>query len=227
MTTKPLRKRRINQPHEVLTLDGKPIDWRHPPKPNQMCRWSKKDTYGRTITGSFRTLCHMNRLNNLAIAKFGKQITVIQKDWNTGVAASAGTHDFDSVWDVWIEGEDPWEIEKFFRANGLGGWTRFPPLFGWHYHGFTLPEREGQSISDDFKVHGFKVGIYVDGGYSTRGGLVTSSQIADYYNKALGLSGQHTAGLDKHWHPANRPGGVEATIFKLQPYVERRAKLAA
>lgn len=215
--------RGIKQPHEVLTSNGRKINWKKPPKPNQMCRWSKTDSSGRTITGSFRTLCHMNRLNNLSLAKYGKQITVIQRDWNTTVAASAGTHDFDSVWDVWIEGVDPWEQQRFFRANGLGGWMRHPPLFGWHYHGFTLPEREGSSISDDYAVSGFKVGIYVDGGYSTRGGMVTSSQLYDYYKRAFGLSGQHVAGADKTWFPAD----IEATIFRLDIYVARRAALAA
>ena len=220
-TAKP--KRRIKQPHEVRGPKGGKINWRKPPKPNAMCTWSKKDKYGRTIKGSFRTLCHLNRLNNLALAKFGKEITVIQPDWNTGVAASKGTHDYDSVFDVWINGVDPWVQQKFFRANGFWCWVRKPPLFGWHIHGGTLPPREGRSISDDYKVHGFKVGIYVDGGYSTRGGLVTSSQLADYYNHAFGLSDQHTAGSDRSWYPKN----IEATIFDLNAYVARRAKLAA
>lgn len=215
--------RRIKQRHEVKYLNGRAINWRRPPKPTHMCSWSKKTTSGRAIRGSFRTLCHMNRLNNLAVARFGVEIQVIQPDWNTTVAASAGTHDFDATWDLWIPGVDPWRQQRFFRANGLGGWMRKPPLFGWHYHGFTLPPREGRSISDDFKVHGFKVGIYVDGGYSSRGGLVTSSQIADYYSHAFGLSGQHTAGADRTWFPKN----IEATIFDLEKYVQRRALLAA
>lgn len=215
--------RRIKQPHEVRYLNGRAINWKRPPRANKMCAWSKKTTSGRSIRGSFRTLCHLNRLNNLALKKFGVEIQVIQPDWNTGVAASAGTHDFDATWDLWIPGVDPWVQQRFFRANGLGGWMRKPPLFGWHYHGFTLPPREGQSISDDFKVHGFKVGIYVDGGYSSRGGLVTSSQISDYYNHAFGLSGQHSAGSDRTWFPKS----IEATVFDLGKYVARRAALAA
>lgn len=217
--TKP---RRIKQRHEVRHLNGKPINWAKPPKPNAMCSWSKKDTRGRPIRGSFRTLCHLNRLNNLALAKFGVEIRVIQRDWNTGVAASAGTHDFDSTWDLWIPDVDPRVQERFFRANGLGGWMRKPPLFGWHYHGFTLPPFEGKVRSDDFRVAGLKVGVYVDGGYSTRGRLVTSSQIADYVNEAFGLSGQHTPGSDRSWFPENKA----ATVFDLQKYVARRARLA-
>lgn len=216
-------RRRIKQPHEVRLLNGGAINWKRPPRPTAMCSWSKKTTSGRPIRGSFRTLCHMNRLNNLALRRFGREISVIQPDWNTTVRASAGTHDFDATWDLWIPGVDPWVQQRFFRANGLGGWMRRPPLFGWHYHGFTLPPREGQSISDDFKVHGFKVGIYVDGGYSSRGRLVTSSQIADYYNHAFGLSNAHTPGSDRTWYPKSIP----ATIFRLDRYVARRAELAA
>lgn len=219
--------RPIKQPHEVRTADGKPINWRRPPRPNTMCTWTKRDQAGRPIRGTFRTLCHLNRLNNLALKRFGREIVVIQRDWNTGVAASAGTHDYDATWDLYIPGVDWWTQQRFFRANGLGCWYRHPPLFGNHIHGFTLPPREGRSISDDFAVHGIKVGVYVDGGYSTRGRLVTSSQLADYYARAFGLSGQHEPGSDRSWHPATRPGGVEATIFDLDKYVAQRARRQA
>lgn len=214
--------KRIKQPHEVRHLNGRPINWRKPPAPNKMCAWSKRTSSGRPIRGSFRTLCHMNRLNNLALHKYGHEIVVIQSDWNTGVAASAGTHDFDATWDIYIPGVGWWETQRFLRANGFGCWYRHPPLFGNHIHGFTLPPREGSSISDDFKVRGFKVGIYVDGGYSSRGGLVTSSQIADYYNEAFGLAGRHSPHSDRSWFPKDK----RATIFNLHNYVARRARLA-
>lgn len=213
-------KKKIKQPHEVRYLNGKPINWRKPPKPNKMCTWSKRTSSGKQIKGSFRTLCHLNRLNNLSLAKFGKEIRVIQADWNTTVPASAGTHDFDAAWDLWIDGVDPNVMERFFRANGLGGWIRNPPLFGWHYHGFTLPQREGTSVSDDFKVHGFRVGVFIDGGYSTHGRLVASSQISDYYEEKTGLAGHAKA---PGWYPPSKT----ATIFKLDAYVARRARLAA
>lgn len=217
------KRRRIKQPHEVRGPKGGKINWQKPPKPNAMCTWTKKTTSGRAIRGTFWTLCHLNRLNNLALKRFGVEIQVIQPDWNTGVAASAGTHDFDSTWDLWIPGVDPWVQQKFFRANGLGGWMRRPPLFGWHYHGFTLPKPEGKVRADDFRMMGIKVGIYVDGGMSSRGALVTSSQITDYHQEAFGLSNQHTPGSDKSWFPKNK----DATVFDLKTYVERRARLQA
>lgn len=209
---------------EVIYLNGRKINWKKPPKPNARVMWSKRDMYGRRVTGSFRHICHLDRLNNLAKARFGVEIVIIQPAYNTTVRASAGTHDKDATVDLYIPGVSWWRQQRFFRANGLGCWYRHPPLFGNHIHGFTLPLREGKSISDDYDVYGFQVGVYVDGGYSTRGGLVTSSQIADYYNQAFGLSGQHTPNSDRSWHPADHPGGVEATIFDLNRYVKNRAK---
>lgn len=201
--------RRIKQPHEVRHLNGRPINWRNPPDPTRMCGWSKRTQRGKPIKGSFRTLCHMNRLNNLALRKFGEELVVIQPDWNKGVAASAGTHDFDSVWDIFIPGVGWWDQQRFFRANGLGCWYRHPPLFGNHIHGMTLPVPEGKVRGDDFAVRGFKVGVFVPG------------QLTDYYNEAFGLSGRHTPGSDNSWFPKNK----EATVFDLRAYVKRRADL--
>lgn len=204
----------------VLRLNGKPVDYRHPPEPTDMVLWSVKTTGGKACKGSFRTIAHMDRLNELAVKRFGKPIQVIQSDWNTGVPASAGTHDKDSVWDVWIPGVDPWVQQRFFRANGFACWYRHPPLFGYHIHGFTLPWPEGKLRSDDWKVHGFQVGLYVDGGWSTRGSEVSSSQIADYYNHAFGLSGQHAANSDRSWYPDD----IDATVFDLGKFVANRLR---
>jgi hypothetical protein len=212
------------QPHEAQIylgpgLPGRKIDWANPPKPTRRCVWSKRATNGKRVTGSFRTICHLNRLNNLAIDKYGVGIEVIQPPYNTGVRASAGTHDYDATYDVYIPGVSWWEQQRFFRANGCGGWYRHPPLFGNHCHMFTLPYREGKSISDDWMVFGFKVGKYMDGGWSLYRRSVASSQIADYYAHAFGLSGAHTPGSDRSWFPAN----IEATIFDLGAYVAKRA----
>lgn len=212
--------KRIKQPHEALYLNGNPIHWRKPPDPAKIVKWSKKDTVGREIRGSFRTICHLNRLNNLAINKFGRGIEVIQRDWNTTVAASAGTHDFDSTFDVLIPGVGWWAAQRFLRANGFACWYRpaTPGLWGNHIHGFTLPPRRKALVSDDFRQDGNKVGIYVDGGYSTEGRVVTSSQIADYYNHRSGLRGH---AHDSSWFPRD----IRTTIFNLDEYVQRRARL--
>lgn len=203
--------RRIKQPHEVRTLAGKEINWRRPPRPNTMCTWTKRTSAGKKIRGSFRTLCHLNRLNNLCLRRFGVELVVIQPDWNTTVPASRGTHDKDAVWDLYIPGVSWWEQQRFFRANGLGSWYRHPPLFGNHIHGFTLPPVEGVVRFDDFAMAGIPVGTYVP------------AQLQDYYNHAFGLADQHTPGSDRSWFPKN----IEATVFNLDAYVARRAALAA
>jgi hypothetical protein len=198
----------VKQPHEVRLLDGGQINWANPPAATDMCSWSKRTSGGGSVRVSLRTLAHLNRLNNLATRKYGTELVVIQPDWNTTVKASAGTHDYDSVWDLYIPGVDWWGQQRFFRANGFGCWYRHPPSFGNHIHGFTLPVPEGKVRGDDFAVRGFKVGVYVPG------------QLEDYYNHAFGLSNQHTSGSDRSWFPAD----IESTVFKLGAYIARRAR---
>lgn len=207
----------------IITMARKPINYKKPPKPTDLVIWDRKTTGGKQIKGSFRTIAWLDRIAGITRRRFGVELQVIQACFNSGVEASAGTHDLDCCLDVWIPGIDPWRQQRFFRANGAGAWYRHPPVFGNHIHLFVLPPREGKSISDDFKVYGFRVGIYVDGGYSTRGALVTSSQIADYYAHAYGLSSQHDPGSDRSWFPKD----IGATIFNLDVLTTNRAKRAA
>lgn len=189
--------------HEAQHLDGQKIDWNHPPAATKIVRWSKHDMDGRTVKGSLRTICHLNRLNNLARKKHGVELVIIQPPFNTDVPASAGTHDFDCCVDLFIAGVGWWKQQRFFRANGLGCWYRHPPKFGNHIHGFTLPVREGTSHLDDFTT---QVGSFVPG------------QLGDYYNHAFGLKNQHTPDSDHSWFPND----IDATIFNLQKYIHRR-----
>lgn len=204
----------------VLTLGGKPINWAKPPKPTARVMWSQKTTGGKTITGSLRTIAHLDRLNYLSIKKFGVGIQVFQGPYNTTVAASAGTHDYDACLDVYIPGVS-WSTQRsFFRANGAAAFDRTKPTFSTeHIHYFTLPPREGVDVSDDYKSGGFKVGYFVDGGWSTRGARVTSSQIADYYAKPPRNALANHA-IDNTWHPDD----IEATIFDLDAYIARQVK---
>lgn len=198
----------MSNPHEAVHLDGTEINWLHPPKVTRLVRWSKKTWTGKRVSGSFRHICHLNRLNNLSLRRFGRELEIIQPAWNIGVKASAGTHDMDSVVDLYVPGIDWWEQQRFFRANGLGCWYRHPPSFGNHIHGFTLPPVEGVVRSDDFAMAGFRVGVFVP------------QQLADYYAHAYGLAGSgHTPGADPSWFPRR----IEDTIFDLDQYVARRA----
>lgn len=204
---------------EVRLASGRRIDWNRPPPGNQICSLTLN---GKKYKAGFRTLCHLNKTNNLAKKKFGVGVTVLQPPFNNTVPASAGTHDLDAVWDIWIEGVPAWTQQRFLRSLGWGDWYRHPPLFGNHQHMFTVPPHRGE-IPDDFKQAGMKVGKYVDGGVSTVGHLVTSSQLVDYYNHAFGLSGQHEHGSDKSWFPPDIP----ETTFNLRAYVQRRAAACA
>lgn len=196
---------------EVRLLSGRKVNWAHPPKANAKCKLTLN---GHAYTAGFRTLCHLNMTNNKAKKKFGHGVVVLQPPFNKSVGASAGTHDFDSVWDIYIPGVGWWDQQRFFRSLGWGIWYRHPPLFGNHEHGFTLPPRRS------FARLGIKVGKYIDGGISIGGHKVTSSQLDDFYNHAFGLSGQHGHGSDKSWFPKD----IDATIFNLKAYVQNRAR---
>ena len=193
----------------------------HRPAPNAKAIWSQKSMYGQVVHGSVRHIAHIDRLNNLSKIHFHQGIEIIQPAYNDTVAASAGTHNLDATIDLHIPGVGWWTQQMFFRKYGLGCWYRpTSRTYGWsnHVHGFTLPPHIGTTFADDFKQGGFKVGIYIDGGYSTKGYRATSAQIDDYYKEAFGLSGRHTPGSDKSWFPDNK----QATIFNLNAYIERR-----
>lgn len=196
----------------ILGLGGKPINWANPPKPTDEVMWSKKTTGGKPVIGSFRTIAHLEHLNELAVAKFGIGISVIQGPNNSTVPASEGTHDYDACLDVWINGVSGTAQQWFFRQHGAGAYWRKPPSFGNHIHYFTLPPYIGPDVSRAYAQQGFRVGRYVDGGWSTEGRRTTSSQIEDYY--------EHKTALKGHAHdPSPFPKDIRATIFDLNGYV--------
>jgi hypothetical protein len=185
---------------------GKELHWdRKPISPRQKVRWSRDTMYGKPVLGSMRTICHFDRLNHKAMRRFGVHFTIIQPPYNTTVAASAGTHDFDCCVDWYLPGVDWWTAQRWGRANGLGCWYRHPPAFSQHLHGFTLPALRHGQLSWSFST---KVGIYVPG------------QLYDYYKHAFGLSGQHTPYSDKSWFPKD----IASTVFNLGDFIhDKRA----
>lgn len=133
----------------------------------------------------------------------GARLVVIQPCYNTGVSASAGTHDFDAVLDVMIIGL-PWDAsQKVLRQCGWAAWWRHTGTWAsktrWHIHMISLAAVKA----------GCTVGLYIDGGLSTQGRIVASSQVTDYYHHALGLAGQHDSGDDRTWHPRD----IDSTVF--------------
>lgn len=205
---------------------GREFVWRRNKwTPRTRARWHKKTMYGKPVIGSVRAIAHLDWMNKRAKAIFGTELVVIQSAYNTSVAASAGTHDEDLVFDLYIPGVDWWRQQRFFRNHGFWCWYRHAPLFGNHIHGICMvPHVAGFSWSEAPARRGFKVGVYVDGGYSTRGGRVTSSQIEDYADlDAFGLYNQHTRNSDRSYKPRNLNG----TIFHLNDYISRRKRVQA
>ena len=199
----------------VLTLAGQPINWAKPPAPTTKVMWSRKDKSGRKVTGSFRTICHIEYLDQQARKTFGVGLSIFQPPYTKGYKPSAGTHDYDACIDVEIPGVKWSTQQRFFRKHGLGCWWRKPPTFINHIHGFTLPPQEGVVRSDDFSIFGFTVGKYIDGGWSLYGRKVASAQIDAYYEHRFGLKSDPHTGKDPSWFPPD----IKATIFNLPAFV--------
>lgn len=201
----------------ALTLAGKPINWSAPPQYATKVKWSRTTTGGRAVYGSLRSIAWLDHIDSLARKKFGKSVDVIQSAYNTGVAASAGTHDLDACYDVQIVGV-PWLTQQaFFRANGAGAYAR---VEGWstpHIHLFVLPPVFASgSVSERYDKAGLEVGKFVDGGLSSEGRTVGSSQIADYYMHRDATSNHY---IDNSWFPPN----IDATVFDFHIYSRRMA----
>lgn len=145
------------------------------PKPTDVVVWGQTMS-GKPARMGARTAAHLD----VTIARLERQhpgctLHLIQSAYNTGVGASAGTHDKDGVLDVWIEGMGWWEQQAFLRACGWAAWYRFPPAFGRHIHMISLG------------CPG-PVGEFVPG------------QVRDYYAHRTGLAGHAS---DPSWHPAD------------------------
>jgi hypothetical protein len=205
----------------VLTLTGKRINWAKPPKATTKVLWSQRTTSGKRVTGSLRTIAMLDHLNHLAKKRFGRGIIVYQGPYNTTVKISAGTHDYDACLDIWIPGVPGYVQQRFVRANGGGGFYRLLAQgFLPHIHFFVLPHRHGSDVSRDYMLAGFKVGYLVDGGWSTKGRVISSSQIKDYYTGKDALA-DHAH--DTSWFPPS----IKATIFNLHEYIDRHARKQA
>jgi hypothetical protein len=206
----------------VLSLSGKPLDWRKVvklPASEQVelpVVWSEKTSRGRNIYDCLFSIAQLDWMNQRAIEQFGAPLDIIQPMNNKGVKASEGTHDFGFCRDYWIKGvslnrTNGLRIQRWARFEcGCADWLRTPEQgFSYHIHGFALPPGG--------RVFPVKVGEYVDGGVSLSGQKYTSSQLEDYWKNALGLKGQH----DPHDDPTPFPTSAQkmAGIFDLDKYI--------
>lgn len=187
---------------EVLTYPGlNPINWANPPKATTRVSSDYICTDGVRLTGSLRTVCHQAWLMDQA-AKKGLVWQVIQPPFNTGVPASAGTHDLDVCADGRLLGLDWPQGQTWLRKHGFDCWWRHtgswasPSAF--HFHGFTHPNN-GWTFDT-------KVGIFVPG------------QLLDYKNHAFGLAGQHVPGSDHSWFPPD----PHAVAFNLAKFIRNK-----
>lgn len=133
------------------------------------------------------------------------RLRIIQATFSDG-PYSAGTHDFDAVLDVEIIGLAFDQAQTFLRKCGWAAWWRhtgtWAPRSNWHIHMASIPPKlsgrpTAAQVSTAYGALGVRVGGFVP------------AQVADYFNHALGLKGQHGSGSDKSWFPAD----IAATIY--------------
>ena len=152
-------------------------------------RYADTGMFGQTCFVGRRTAAHLDFTKERLEARHpGRRLVIIQSAYNTGVAASAGTHDFDACLDVFIQGMDWKPAQRFLRRCGWAAWHRGPPLFGHHIHMVSL-------------------------GCTCRVGEFVPGQVADYRANPPrnGLAGH---AVDRTWHPEN----IQATVFDFDQW---------
>lgn len=174
----------------IVTVNG--IDFTGNP-----CRVVTATWNGRTFTAGERTWAALFAFQAW-LDKFHPLwfVYVIQGAWNTGVAASAGTHDKDRVLDVAIvnrkTGRRTWlRGRKWLRMHGWAAWWR-------HTLSWLLPS--------SWHIHMVLLGGSCPVGY------LVPDQIDDYYGHRTGLVGHL---LDPGWYPND----IDATIFDFEAWL--------
>lgn len=177
---------------------------------------------GKTFKASRRTVQHLD----WTIARLRRRfpwawIEILQTCYHTGYPPSAGTHDFDCVFDFRIHGLTWKRAEHFLRWAGWFAWWRhtgiWAPRSEWHIHAGSLPRGlpahpTAALVGLAYRQHGLKVGEYIDGGVTSMGYVAGSSQVVDYMaNPPRDGLADHS--IDNTPHPANIP----ATAYVYDP----------
>jgi len=142
---------------------------------DEIITYHEPTIWGRSFHCSRRTGAFLDFLQDMLPERC--DLRIIQGCYNTTIAASAGTHDYDAVLDVYITGLDWSGMQKIIRTYGGAAWWRYPA------QGFTN------------HIH------FVVLGYRTRVGIYVPGQVQDYYNHRTGLAGH---GPDPSWHPPHQ-----------------------
>jgi len=74
-------------------------------------------------------------------------------------------------------------------------------------------------VGKAYAALGMKVGEYIDGGYTTTGRVVATSQVVDLFNHAEGLAGEHAQNDDPSWYPKD----IRTTVFRRSLWFNRTA----
>lgn len=182
---------------------------------------------GHTFHASRRTVAWLDFLIYHFKRTFPKaRLVIYQTPYNKGVEASAGSHDWDAVFDFGFTGYIPgltagrkWRrFERFVRTHGGASWWRhtghWKPRRRWHLHGFPLPVGITKFTT--------KVGYLVDGGLSIYGRIVSSSQLHDYTAIPM-RDGLASHAKDDGYHPRNKKGqlDVKHTTFDYKTWTEK------
>jgi len=172
---------------------------------------------GDTFKASAWTAGHLQHtIDVLKVKHPGARLVIKQPCFNTGVEASKHTHDFDGVLDVKIEGLTWTKAQGFLRSQGWAAWHRTPAQgFKHHIHMATIPpglsgRPSAAQVGAAYQKLGIKVGKFIDGGVTTQGKVVATSQIADYFKHAFGLSNHHATNSDTSWFPKD----ISRTIYQ-------------
>lgn len=191
---------------------------------------SEKKIAGSTFKASAWTAGHLQHTIDVLKKRHpDKTMRILQPCFHKGVELSKGSHDYDGVLDVWIDGMTGPAAQRFLRSLGWAAWYRHTGAFAddIHIHMATIPpglpsRPTAKQVGDAYAKLGIQVGYLVDGGFTRRTKTRYTSQIVDYYAHAFGLKDQHQPGSDTSWFPPD----ISKTIYQPEDDMTKEELLA-
>jgi hypothetical protein len=179
--------------------------------------------YNRTAYGSRTVNWRTRTMLERAAALHGKGFTLTQGSYNSGVAASAGTHDGGGVVDVSVSGMDStgrYNAAMALRKAGFFAWIRTPAQgFAYHIHAVAIGDKEMSSGAKSQQVQGFQ-----DRDGLARHGADTAP---DPYPTWVDKYGKHVS-LDRPAvttpEPAPKPAPIEESSVPGKEAMVKRAE---
>lgn len=192
-------------------------------------RTSDQTMAGDTFKASAWTAGHLQQTIDVLKKRHpDKKLRILQPCFHKGVKLSKGSHDYDGVFDVWIDGMTGLVAQRFLRSQGWAAWFRHTGAFAddIHIHMATIPpglpaKPTAKQVGAAYTKLGIQVGYLIDGGYTRKTTTRYTSQIVDYYAHAFGLKDQHKAGSDTSWFPAD----IAKTIYQPEDDMDKKELL--